>query len=218
MYIGEYMHTNVITVGKHILLSDAQRIMSDNKIRRLPVVDRKYELIGLVTQDRMRETIKHPGIHIKILDFIALLSKLKVEDVMVTDVITVTPDTTIEEAVALGQQHRIGTLPVVEGKKLVGICTTTDLYEITAQILGFGKPGARVRVFNAEELPITEIAAIIAERNVRVLSMVHATPPGIHRSDCILHLDIDDASEIVNDFWKRGYDAEERRGRSLVAV
>jgi len=45
---------------------------------------------------------------------------MKVKDVMVTDLVTVTPDTTVEEAVAIGQRHRVGTLPVVEGDRLVG--------------------------------------------------------------------------------------------------
>ena len=209
MYVKEYMHTDVITVTKDMLLGDAQKIMSDHKIRRLPVVD-KHRLVGLVTQDRIRETIKHPGIHIEPLAFLGLLSKMRVEDVMVTDVITVTPDMTVEEALVIGQKHRVGTLPVVEKGKLVGILTTTDLYKLTAQVLGFGAPGVRLHVFGTKARPIGEVTGIIASQRVEILSLVRITPPGTGRYDSIIHLNTDDASNIVTELMRRGYGVDVR--------
>ena len=204
MYVKDYMHTEVITVTKGMLLSDAQKIMSEHNIHRLPVVE-KHKLIGLVTQDRIRETTKHPGLHVDMLQFLWCLSKMRVEDVMVTDVITVTPDMTVEEAMVIGQKHRVGTLPVVENGKLVGILTTTDLYKLATQALGFGKPGARLHIHACRERPITELINVIVSKGVAIESLVHVMSPATGKEDCIVHLDTEDASEIMVELMMRGY-------------
>lgn len=209
MYVREYMNTDVITVTKEASLGEAYKIMDQYKIRRLPVVD-KHKLIGLITYDRIRETTKHPGIHMDSFEFLGVLSKLKVKDVMVTEVITVTPNTTVEEAVAIGQKHRIGVLPVVDNDRLVGICTTTDMYKLASQALGFGDPGVRIHVFGCRERPIAEVLNIIIAKKVPILSLVHVTPPGTGRKDCIIHLDTDDASSVVAELMMRGYGVEVR--------
>ena len=63
MHVKDFMQTDVITTGSDTLLSAAQKIMTENKIRRLPIVD-GGKLVGLLTQDRITQTIKHPGIQI----------------------------------------------------------------------------------------------------------------------------------------------------------
>ena len=222
MYIREYMHTKVITATKNMQLSEAQELMAKHNIRRLPVVEKKDKLLGLVTQDRIRETMKHPGLNIEPFEFLATVAKLKVKDVMVTDVVTVTPDTTVEEAVGIGQKHRVGTLPVVENGKLVGIVTTTDLYRLASEILGFGKPGVRLHVYGTKARPIGEVTSIIASKGVEILSLVRVTPPATGRYDSVIHLDTEDASSIIAELMARGYGVDQRvsvasRGSSVTA-
>ena len=209
MYVKEFMHTNIITVCGKIPLVEAQKVMENHHIRRLPVTH-KSKLVGIVTLDRMTETIKHPGVYIDEWDFAAALAKIKVEDVMERNVITVTPDTSIEDAVTMGQKHRVGTLPVLEGEKLVGIITTTDLYEVTTQILGFGEPGVRLHISHPNDKSTGEITSVIGANGVRILSLLHVTPPGTAREDCIVHLDTDDATAIIDELEKKGYMAEAR--------
>lgn len=55
MYVREYMSKAVITTGPETLIMDAQKLMHEHHIRRLPVVDSKGKLVGLITQDRLRE-------------------------------------------------------------------------------------------------------------------------------------------------------------------
>ena len=148
MYIREYMKSPVITVTSDTLTQDAQKIMQEHDIRRLPVVD-KGKLVGLVTQDRIREAGPSPATSLSVWELNYLLSKMKVKDIMVKNVITINPDTTVEETCVVGQKHNIGTLPVVDNGKLVGIVTTTDLYRIITQILGFGKKGTRLHIRNS---------------------------------------------------------------------
>jgi len=60
MYVKEYMSTNVITCTPDTLVLDAQKLMDMHNIRRLPVVD-KGKLIGIITQDRIREVSPSPA-------------------------------------------------------------------------------------------------------------------------------------------------------------
>jgi acetoin utilization protein AcuB len=213
MYVKEYMSTNVITVSSDTLIHDAEKIMRDNKIRRLPVVD-KGKLVGLVTRRKLREARPSPATSLSIWEINYLLAQMKAKDIMEERLFTVTPDTTVEQAVSEAQKRGIGTILVVDEDKpdkLLGIVTTTDLYKLTTRILGFGQPGARLHVLEPSEVgSCREVMDIINKRGVRILSMFHVTPPGIGREDCIIHLDTEDASQILDELKSKGYHAQIR--------
>ena len=156
MYVSEYMTKEVVTISPDTLVTDAVKIMRMRNIRRLPVVDRG-RLVGLVTQDSLRDLgIKDGVISANFRYF--LVAKIKVSNVMVKNVITVTPDTTIEDCASLGQQRNIGTLPIVSMGRLVGIITTTDLFRIITQVLGFGKPGVRLHLMgDSKDKPLEKL-------------------------------------------------------------
>jgi acetoin utilization protein AcuB len=210
MYVREYMNTRVITTSSDALIHDAAKIMSDHKIRRLPVVD-KGKLVGIITRDKIREIMPSQATSLSIWELNYLLAKMKVKNVMEKNVITVSPGTTVEEAAILGQKHAVGALPVMENKRVVGIVTTTTLYEVTTQALGFGKPGARLHILECDKTGSTsEVIDIINKSGVKILSLFHVIPPGIGREDCIIHLDKEDAGRIVNELKEKGYQVEQR--------
>jgi acetoin utilization protein AcuB len=135
MYAREYMKSPVITVTPDTLLDEALKTMHQNRIRRLPVVD-KGKLVGLVTRHRLREAMPSSAVPLSIWGIHYQLSKMKVRDVMITDVVSITPDTTIAEAAALSEKRQIGTFPVVDNAgNLVGILTNTDLLHILVKTL-----------------------------------------------------------------------------------
>jgi acetoin utilization protein AcuB len=213
MYVKEYMSTNVITVNSDTLIHDAEKIMRDNKIHRLPVVD-KGKLVGLLTRRKLREASPSPATSLSIWEINYLLAKMKVKDVMEKSLFTVTPDTTVEQAVSEAQKRGIGTLLVVDKDKpdrLIGIATTTDLYKLTTEILGFGQPGARLHILEPSKAgSCYEVMDIINKRGVRILSMFHVTPPSIGREDCIVQIDTEDASQIIEELKSKGYGAQIR--------
>jgi acetoin utilization protein AcuB len=213
MYVKEYMNTNVITVNSNTLIHDAEKIMRDNKIRRLPVVD-KGKLVGLVTRRKLREARPSPATSLNIWEINYLLAQMKAKDIMEERLFTVTPDTTVEQAVSEAQKRGIGTILVVDKAKpdkLLGIVTTTDLYKITTRILGFGQPGARLHVLEPSKVgSCQEVVAMISKRGIKILSLFHVTPPGIGREDCIIHLDTEDASQILDELKSKGYHAQIR--------
>ena len=213
MYMKEYMNTKVITVNSDTAFHDAEKIMREHQIRRLPVVD-KGKLVGIVTKDKLREITPTGLTSLSIWELNYVLGKMKVKDVMETKLYTVTPDTTVEQAVGEAQKRQVGTMLVVDKDKpdkLVGICTTTDLYKVTSEILGFGQPGARIHIFDYHKTgSLAEVTGIINKSGVRILSLFHVTPPGVGREDCIIHLDTEDISQIIAELRSKGYEVEER--------
>ena len=108
--------TSEITVTSDTMIQDAEKIMRDNKIRRLPVVD-KGKLVGIITKDKLREVTPSPVTSLSVWELNYLLAKMKVKDVMERKLFTVTPDTTVEQAVSEAQQRGIGTMLVVDKNK-----------------------------------------------------------------------------------------------------
>ncbi|MEK7848982.1 MAG: CBS domain-containing protein [Chloroflexota bacterium] len=212
MYVREYMSTPVVTTEPDSLMLDAQKLMQEHHIRRLPVVDKKGKLVGLVTQDRLREVSPSPATSLSIWELNYLLAKMKVKDAMVKRVITVAPDTTIEEAASLGQNKNIGTLPVVDKGKLVGIITTTDLFKILTQVLGFGQPGTRIHIHKCGRgHPLfPKVLETINKHGVGIRAMFAVTPPGEGHEDTIIHLDNGDVPALVKDLEKLGCALEAR--------
>jgi len=214
MYIREYMVTPVITVTPDTLVDDALRTMYQHHIRRLPVVD-EGKMVGLVTRNGLREaTPPSSAIPLSIWGTHYQLSKMKVRDVMITDVITVTPDTTVEEASALAEKHRIGTLPVIDNKGvLAGIITSTDLLHLMAQVLGFGQKGVRLHIFGlstTEGICQYRIMEMMCQHQVNVLSAFSITAPSTQREDLIIHVVTEKVDVVVEELNKLGLKVEVR--------
>jgi acetoin utilization protein AcuB len=135
MEVREYMKSPVFTVTPDTLINNAVETMREKHVRRLPVVE-KGKLVGLVTRNILREAVPATPAPLTLWGLHYELSRMKVRDVMITDVIAVHPDDTIKEVVALSEKHQIGTFPVVDdGGNLVGILTNTDLLHIIAKLL-----------------------------------------------------------------------------------
>jgi len=214
MLIREYMKSRVITVTPDTLLNDAARIMYQNRIRRLPVVQ-DGKLVGLVTRNLLREATPPAPTPLSIWGLHYQLAKMTVKDVMISDVVTVTPDTTIEEAAALGEQRKIGTFPVVDNEgNLVGILTATDIYHLFTQVLGFGQRGVRLYIRDVDREKAVrhrKIMKILIRYPVDVLSAFSVLPPGAQQEDFIVHLDTIEADAIVADLKKLGLDVDVRQ-------
>ena len=118
MRTKDLMTKNPITVDSETLVLDAQRIMKENNIRRLPIVD-KGKLVGIITQHDLLEAAPSPATSLSIHELNYLLSKMKVKEIMKKNPVTLTPDTPFEEALRIGQEKKIGSFPVVDNGKLV---------------------------------------------------------------------------------------------------
>ncbi|MEW6034351.1 MAG: CBS domain-containing protein [Chloroflexota bacterium] len=199
MLIGDVMTTDLVTVTSTAPLSDMRGLMDTRRVRRLPVVE-NGELVGLVTRNALER------------EFSSLLSTLAAKDIMVTNLVTTSPDATVEEGVALAQARRVGALLVVKDDRLVGIATTNDFfYKLLNPILGIGLPGVRLSVSNFSGAPDLEnILHITNKLGLDVITMFTMTRPDTGQRLFTLHLDTDEPSVVLAELRKHGYEVEAR--------
>ena len=123
------MSASPITVGSEDSLQTALDLLHRRNIRELPVVD-NGRLIGIVTDRDLREIAPSYPIFRSEQEIRSQMENLKVAAAMTVDPIVVRPETPIVEAAKLLKTYRIGSLPVVEDGKLVGIISVTDLLKL----------------------------------------------------------------------------------------
>jgi acetoin utilization protein AcuB len=211
MKIRDIMTSNVVTISSDTPIMEARKIMNAHNVRRLPVVD-KGKLVGMITRDGITRASPSPATSLSVWEINYLLAKMTVKDIMSKNLVTVTPDTTVESAVALAQDKGVGALPVVEDGSLVGIVTTDDFfYKILNPMLGIGKPGTRLLVHNCGSPKcIEEIMEVIGQNEVKIIA-VHNTPPlDGEQSELLLHLDGADPKKIMKNLTDKGFKVELR--------
>jgi len=147
MLVKDYMTRHPIMISPETPAAEAQKVMSENNVRHLPIVGDGKRILGLISRDRLRVPPSDLG-SLNIWEISRILSSLKVKEVMVkgNDLITISPGSTIEEAAQLLISNKIGCLPVLEGDIVVGIITEIDLLAQLSELLGGGVEGVRVTV------------------------------------------------------------------------
>jgi CBS domain-containing membrane protein len=132
--VRDVMTADATTLKRNDKLTLADDIMRLGRIRHLPVVDDDGQLlVGIVSQrDLFRDALAQAlgyGRHAQR----QILDTLSVKEVMTSDVVTTSPDTSLVEAARLLTERKIGCLPVVENGRLVGILTEGDFVALIAR-------------------------------------------------------------------------------------
>jgi len=146
MLVSNLMTPNPVTVTDKTPIDDALSLMREKKVRRLPVLNDKGELVGIVAEKDILYASPSPATSLSIHEIHYLLARLTVGEIMTKKVITVTEDTPLEEAARVMADTRIGALPVTQDGKLVGIITETDIFKGFVELLGTREPGVRLTV------------------------------------------------------------------------
>jgi len=177
MFVHRSMTAKVITIGKDDSLLNARQLMHDNRIRHLPVIDADQKLIGIVTDRDIRtampfETVKIPEICKKL----ESAAKLKVADIMTADPVTLGPHDTIEDALLMFEQKRVGAFPVVDDQgRLRGIISVRDILRAFTNVLGIGQPGTLLCVLVEEKVgQLKKIVDAITEEGISFGSVLVA--------------------------------------------
>ncbi len=135
LLVGERMRRDPLTISPDATLAEAKSLLSQQRIRHLPVVE-GGALRGIITDRDIRQA-SFPGPPGRPApETEALLGLIKVSEAMNRNVIATSPEASIGEAAKLLLSHKIGGLPVLEGDRLVGIITETDLLEALIEIVG----------------------------------------------------------------------------------
>lgn len=130
IFVKDWMTGDLVTASPAMRLSEAYPLMIQNNIRRLPVLQDKH-LIGIVTLGDIQEVVSTGNSVPPIFDESGNLSKLTVENVMTSEPVVVSQDSTVHEAALIMLQFKVGSLPVVDPEnKLIGIITESDIFRM----------------------------------------------------------------------------------------
>jgi acetoin utilization protein AcuB len=132
--VRDVMSTDLMTVTPQEDARRAWELMRDRKIRHLPVME-NGRLVGVLSDRDLRGVLLSPG-----------LAGAAVSELMSERPITITPDAAVEDAASVLVARKIGCLPVVEGERLVGIVTETDLLAVLVELLGLLSQSTRLDV------------------------------------------------------------------------
>jgi acetoin utilization protein AcuB len=144
MLVRKRMSHPVITIQPETPIMDAYDLMRKEHIRRLPVIDTRKRLVGIVSEKDILHAVPSDATSLSIWEVHYLLSKITVEEIMTHDVIAITEDMPLEEAARIMADNKIGGLPVLRDGKVIGIITETDLFKIFLEMLGAREHGIRL--------------------------------------------------------------------------
>lgn len=172
MFVSKWMTEKVVTIGPNNSITEAIKLMKENSIKHLPVIERE-RLVGIISDRDIKEYCPSRATTLEVYELHYLLAKTEVKEVMKKKVITVTPDTPIEEAAMVMYDKDIGCLPVIDARKLVGIISDRDIFRVLVDITGVRHGGCRIYL-TIEDKPgsIKEVADIIRRHGFRLQSIL----------------------------------------------
>lgn len=172
MLVKDRMSKPPITIRQTVGVEDALRLMHNEDIRRLPVVDNHGKMIGIVSELDLLKVSPSPATSLSVYEIPYLMAKIKMKDVMTKDVVTVNEDTPLEEAARVMADNKIGGVPVMRDGKLVGMITETDLFKTFLEMLGARQEGVRLSMFVPDEKGmLAKITGKISEMGVNIVAL-----------------------------------------------
>lgn len=172
MKVKQRMTSSPITATLKTTHQEAVRLMREHRVRRLPVVDHKGKLAGIVSEEDLLSTAPSPATSLSVYEIYTLLNKLTLDQIMIKPVYAVDEECSLAAAAQFMIDKEIGCLPVMRGKELVGIITETDIFRAFVEVLGSNEPGLRLNLMAADRKGIlAEISHAIADADGSIVSL-----------------------------------------------
>lgn len=204
MFVKNKMTSNPFTISPAQTIPDAQEIIKANGIKRLPVVD-NGKLVGVVSKSDIVKVSPSKATSLSMGEITYLLAKTKISSIMKKNPLTISPNALLEEAATLMRNNDIGFLPVMDGEKLVGIITESDILDSFIELLGFREPGTRLTI-EAEDAPgiLSKLTSIFAkfEANITHVAVYRGT---LGKSNVVVGTNSLNTSEIEKYIAEQGY-------------
>ena len=173
MYVGRIMCTDLVTVPLSTTLIEADDILKEKKINHLIVLGDNNELAGLISDRDLKLNQASPATSLSTHELNYLLGQLTVGMIMAKNVITISPDETVERAAFIMQQNSISSLPVIENDETVGIITTTDVIDVLLAALGLREDCLRIIVLVGHTPGIIgNLTGVLGKVNINIQSLI----------------------------------------------
>lgn len=176
MLIRNWMSTDVIAVTPETSLLKLSKLMRDNNIRRVPVVDEKGCLAGIISDRDVRDASPSKATTLDMYEMHYLLAELKAKDIMTPRPFTVKPTDTVEKAAMLMLDNKFGGLPVVEENgRLAGIISDQDVFKALVTITGVREGGIQIGIEIANQPgAMKPVFDVLRAHGARILSVLSA--------------------------------------------
>lgn len=163
MFVRNWMSAPALTLGPTVTASAALSFMEKRRIRRLPVVE-DGKLVGIVTKSDLLGAGSKPHVS----------GITRIAHVMTRKPIAIQGEETLETAAHLMLSNKISGMPVMDGDRLIGIITESDLFRALCGMLGIGEKGARVAMTVRDDADLLQhLRGRLNGLTVRSLVTVH---------------------------------------------
>ena len=144
MRVKNRMTPNPIVANRKTNYNDALRLMKQNHIQHLPIVDEKGKPVGIVTQNDMAHAAPSSVTTLNVFEIISYLDSVTMETIMSSPVLAVDESCSITNAANFMLTNEIDSLLVMRDETLVGIITIADIFRTFIEMTGGGQAGSRI--------------------------------------------------------------------------
>lgn len=182
MLVKNWMSKNPITIEEDDSMQQAMALMKENKVRMLPVMN-KGQLVGIISDTDLKRASASDATMLDMHELLYLIAKIRVNEIMTKNPVTVPEDLTVEETAQLLMEHNISGVPVMNHKgDLVGIITRHDVFKILISLSGLGKRGIQF-AFLIDDVSgsikkLTDVLRSFEGRIASILSTYEYAPAG----------------------------------------
>ncbi|MFW5488790.1 MAG: CBS and ACT domain-containing protein [Desulfovibrio sp.] len=180
MRLKNWMSTDVITVTPESSMMKAAKLMKDNDIDRLPVINDEGVLVGIISDRDVKEASPSKATTLDVHELYYLLSEIKVKDIMTRNPVALRLEETVEKAAVVMHEKRLSGLPVVDENDVVcGIITENDIFNVFIEITRV-KDGGIQMGFRLPRVPgaLKPILEDLVSFGASILSVITVYPQG----------------------------------------
>jgi acetoin utilization protein AcuB len=173
MFVRDYMTPDPVFVSPEDNFPQAMHVLRKRGVRHLPVLE-EGQLVGVVVEKDLLSNQPSPATTLSLYEIYSLLEQLHVRQIMSRPVITVGGDCPLEEAARIMVANQISCLPVMDGEKLIGIITETDVFKALVEVLGGEEEGVRLVLRALDRVGVlAKIVSRIAEAGGNILAITN---------------------------------------------
>jgi acetoin utilization protein AcuB len=212
MIVRNWMRANPMVIGSDTLLSEAKRVLTENNLHGLPVVD-DGRLRGLITRANCLRAA-HFALRTQDTDELNFFSnRLKVKDLMVRNPATIEANDTMEHCLRLGQELGVAQFPVMDQGQVVGMISANEIFSLAAHFLGAWEKRSGVTLAPIELRPgligritdITEAAGAEVQAIYPIGKPEDINPQDHHRKKVIIRFHCPDTRNVVKALENAGF-------------
>ena len=202
-----WMTRTPLTVPPETPVAEAAKLMAQKRVRRLLVVEKHADgprLLGIISAKDVIHAFPPDVNPFAIIGPDARLTPTTVAQIMTARPRTTTPETPIEDVASQMCAHKIGALPVLRDKSLVGIITESDIFRAFVSLLGSHESGARITFDATKGEDVFELMRKLSRQdNVRIISLIWTEQD--QQPVCLVRITGAGVEKVLEDLWSSGH-------------